>query len=108
MAEISFAGNPSKHLCGHSKYTFFCWVMTLNNVLYFIKDVAEKRIPIMLCGNKVDLRPEASAAGRKSVSRDDGERMARDHSAIFIETSAKDGQNVIDSLVQLVRYILYI
>jgi hypothetical protein len=29
--------------------------------------------------------------------------MARDHSAIFIETSAKEGSNVIDALVELSR-----
>ena len=65
--------------------------------------MSEKRIPIMLCANKLDLREEATSAGRKCVSTDDGERMARDHSAIFIETSAKDGKNVVDSLVQLTR-----
>lgn len=69
------------------------------------QDVSEKRIPIMLCANKVDLRPEASANGRKCVSVDEGERMAREHSAIFIETSAKEGNNVIDALVQLSRCI---
>ena len=68
------------------------------------KDVSEKRIPIMLCANKVDTRAEAMANGRKCITIDDGERMAREHSAIFIETSAKDGKNVIDALVQLSRY----
>ena len=57
----------------------------------------------MLCANKVDLREEAANNGRKCVSLEDGERMAREHSAIFIETSAKDGKNVIDALVQLSR-----
>ena len=58
----------------------------------------------MLCANKTDLRAEASANGRKCVSTDEGERTAREHSAIFIETSAKEGNNVIDALVQLSRY----
>lgn len=57
----------------------------------------------MLCANKVDIRAEALANGRKCITSDDGERMAREHSAIFIETSAKDGKNVIDALVQLSR-----
>ena len=57
----------------------------------------------MLCGNKVDLRSDTVPTGRKFVSTENGEKMARDHSAIFIETSAKDGQNVIDALIQLVR-----
>ena len=65
--------------------------------------MSEKRIPIMLCANKVDLRLEACAAGRKCVSTDEGERTAREHSAVFIETSAKDGNNVFDALVHLAR-----
>ena len=59
----------------------------------------------MLCANKVDLRLEACAAGRKCVSTDEGEKTARDHSAVFIETSAKDGKNVFDALVHLARSV---
>lgn len=73
--------------------------------LFLLQDVSEKRIPIMLCANKVDLRMEACAAGRKCVSTDEGEKTARDHSAIFIETSAKDGKNVFDALVHLARSV---
>ena len=68
-----------------------------------MQDVSEKRIPIMLCANKVDLREGAEAMGRKCVSQEEGQRMAREHSAIFIETSAKEGNNVLDALVQLSR-----
>ena len=63
------------------------------------QDVSEKRIPIMLCANKVDLR----SGPLKCVSTEEGEKTARDHSAIFIETSAKDGSNVFDALVHLAR-----
>ena len=59
----------------------------------------------MLCANKVDLRLEACAAGRRCVSTDEGERAAREHSAVFIETSAKDGNNVFDALVHLARSV---
>ena len=57
----------------------------------------------MLCANKVDLRGDATAQGRRCITADEGEKMAREHSAIFIETSAKDGNNVMDALVQLSR-----
>ena len=77
-------------------------------MLHIYKDVSEKRIPIILCGNKVDLRAEASSAGRRCITPDEGQRMAREHSAIFIETSAKDGKNVIDALVQLSRFLVLI
>lgn len=77
--------------------------MSVRQWIDAVDDVSEKRIPIMLCANKTDLRAEVNANGRRCVTSAEGERMARDHSAIFIETSAKDGQNVLDALVQLSR-----
>ena len=41
--------------------------------------MSEKRIPLVLCGNKVDMRQQASAEGRRCVSAEDGEKMAREH-----------------------------
>ena len=57
----------------------------------------------MLCGNKLDLRTDLVNKGYKCVSSEMGERVARDHSATFLETSSKDGGNVLDALVQLSR-----
>ena len=37
------------------------------------------------------------------MGAEDGEKMAREYSAIFMETSSKDGQNILDSLVLLAR-----
>ena len=54
----------------------------------------------MLCGNKSDLR----SAGQARISLEDGETMAKEHQAIFIETSSKDGNNILEALVQLSRY----
>ena len=68
--------------------------------------MAEKRVPIMLCGNKVDLRPEAVSRNQRVLSSEKGERLARNHQAIFLETSSKDGSNVMEALVQLSRYEL--
>jgi len=67
-----------------------------------IDEVSEKRIPIILCGNKVDQRTEPGQ-GRRCVGNEDGEKMAREYSAIFMETSSKDGSNILDSLVMLAR-----
>ena len=39
----------------------------------------------------------------RCVGAEDGEKMAREYSAIFMETSSKDGQNILDSLVLLAR-----
>ena len=38
----------------------------------------------------------------------DGERVSRDHSATFLETSSKDGANVLDAMVQLSRFVGFI
>ena len=70
------------------------------------QDVAEKRVPIMLCANKVDLRQEAMERNQSVISAEKGEKLARHHQAIFLETSSKDGSNVIEALVQLSRYVL--
>eukprot|EP00096_Caligus_rogercresseyi_P015845 TRINITY_DN8325_c0_g1_i1.p1 TRINITY_DN8325_c0_g1~~TRINITY_DN8325_c0_g1_i1.p1 ORF type:complete len:530 (+),score=109.01 TRINITY_DN8325_c0_g1_i1:208-1590(+) len=68
-----------------------------------IDDVSEKRIPIMLCANKIDLREDSIKKGTRCVSKEEGEKMARDYSAIFIETSSKCGNNVWDAVIQLSR-----
>merc|ERR1711974_372892 len=68
-----------------------------------VDDVAESRIPIMLCGNKSDLRSKYESKGQKPVSLKEGEAMAKEHEAIFVETSVRDGDNVIEALVQLAR-----
>ena len=60
----------------------------------------------MLCGNKVDIRQEAIDRNQRVVSAEQGEKLARHHQAIFLETSTKDGSNVIEALVQLSRYAL--
>jgi GTPase SAR1 family protein len=75
---------------------------SLDFFLYF-QEVAEKRIPIMMCGNKTDMREAQLKEGRTCVTTEQGEKLARDHSAIFLETSSKSGQNVIDAIVNLSR-----
>ena len=71
---------------------------------HFEQDVSEKRIPIMLCGNKLDLRSDLIDQGCRCVTSENGEKLAREHSATFLETSSKDGDNVLDALVQLSRW----
>ncbi len=44
------------------------------------------------------------AEGRTCATTEQGERVARDHSAIFLETSSKNGENVLQAIVQLSRY----
>ena len=52
-----------------------------------IKEFTQNDIIVMLIGNKVD-------KSQRVVSREAGERLARDFQISFLETSAKTGQNV--------------
>lgn len=52
----------------------FYLFIELNTIL---QEGAQKKVPIMLCGNKSDLREEAEKQGRKVVNFEEGQRLAR-------------------------------
>uniref|UniRef100_A0A3B4ARS9 EF-hand domain-containing protein n=1 Tax=Periophthalmus magnuspinnatus TaxID=409849 RepID=A0A3B4ARS9_9GOBI len=66
-----------------------------------IEDVSPEDIPIMLVGNKCDLRQE----GLTCVSNTYGEKLSMTYSTLFCETSAKDGSNVLEAVLHLARQI---
>lgn len=70
-----------------------------------IEDSSPKKIPIMLVGNKTDQRPDMIQQGRRVVRYEDGQRLSREIDALFIETSAKDGQNVQEAVIELTRLL---
>uniref|UniRef100_A0A3B3VX54 small monomeric GTPase n=1 Tax=Poecilia latipinna TaxID=48699 RepID=A0A3B3VX54_9TELE len=53
-----------------------------------IHEYAQTDVVIMLLGNKADMSSE------RAIRRDEGERLAREYSVPFMETSAKTGVNV--------------
>jgi len=66
---------------------------TFDNVIIWLKECKEmcyKDILICLVGNKSDLE------GRRAVSYEEGEKFANDNQLLFFETSAKDGNNIIE------------
>uniref|UniRef100_A0A3P8YUH0 EF-hand domain-containing protein n=1 Tax=Esox lucius TaxID=8010 RepID=A0A3P8YUH0_ESOLU len=68
-----------------------------------IQESTVEKVPMCLIGNKVDLReewPEGSC-----VSSVDGERLARTYNALFCETSAKEGTNVVEAVLHLAREV---
>nr|XP_045608230.1 ras and EF-hand domain-containing protein-like isoform X1 [Procambarus clarkii] len=71
-----------------------------------IDEACDSRVPLVLCGNKADLRASASTEGRTTISTADGERLARDCGAAFVETSSKTGAGVMEALVQLARHMV--
>ena len=63
---------------------------TLKNVKNWLNDVkryAPKKVPVVLVGNKIDLPGRA-------VSEQEGAKLAKEIGAVFVETSAKTGENV--------------
>lgn len=68
-----------------------------------IQDSTEDKIPMCVIGNKVDLReqlPEGSC-----VSSLHGEKLAKAYGALFCETSAKEGTNVVETVLHLAREV---
>ncbi|XP_036186621.1 ras and EF-hand domain-containing protein isoform X3 [Myotis myotis] len=70
-----------------------------------IEDAATESIPIMLVGNKADLRESAAAEGEKCVPAYFGEKLAMNYGALFCETSAKDGSNIVEAVLHLAREV---
>ncbi|XP_077200806.1 ras and EF-hand domain-containing protein isoform X1 [Paroedura picta] len=70
-----------------------------------IEDATHENIPIMVVGNKADLRPVAYEQGEKCVPVNYGEKLAMAYSALFCETSAKDGSNIVEAVLHLAREV---
>lgn len=78
----------------------FCWAVCLSVYLCVclsllfqawlteIHEYAQSDVVIMLLGNKADMSSD------RAIKRDEGERLAREYSVPFMETSAKTGVNV--------------
>ncbi|GFS09771.1 Ras and EF-hand domain-containing protein [Elysia marginata] len=70
-----------------------------------IEEGAVKKLPIMLVGNKTDLRDDMEKQGRRVVRYEDGLRLSKEIDALFIETSAKDGSNITEAVIELTRWV---
>ncbi|XP_078071526.1 ras and EF-hand domain-containing protein homolog [Mustelus asterias] len=70
-----------------------------------IEESTNENIPIMLVGNKADLRERAMQEGQKSVPVSYGEKLAMTYNVLFCETSAKDGSNIIEAVLHLAREV---
>ncbi|XP_054842114.1 ras and EF-hand domain-containing protein [Eublepharis macularius] len=70
-----------------------------------IEDATHENIPIMVVGNKADLRLVASEQGDKCVPINYGEKLAMTYNALFCETSAKDGSNIVEAVLHLAREV---
>ncbi|KAG0249459.1 hypothetical protein BG011_009279 [Mortierella polycephala] len=60
-----------------------------------------EQVPIMMVGNKCDLERK----GSREVSTAVGAQFAQQSNALFVETSAKTGVNILEMIIELVRDI---
>ncbi|KAM9858565.1 ras and EF-hand domain-containing protein homolog [Aulostomus maculatus] len=67
-----------------------------------IEDMSQEDIPIMLVGNKCDLRK----GGENCVPTTYGEKLAMTYNTLFCETSAKDGSNILEAVLHLARLVI--
>ncbi|KAM9367648.1 ras and EF-hand domain-containing protein [Phaethornis superciliosus] len=70
-----------------------------------IEDSTHENIPIMMVGNKADLREAVTEQGQKCVPVNYGEKLAMTYNALFCETSAKDGSNIVEAVLHLAREV---
>ncbi|NXC87718.1 RASEF protein, partial [Cercotrichas coryphoeus] len=70
-----------------------------------IEDATHENIPIMMVGNKADLRQDVTEQGQKCVPKNCGEKLAMTYNALFCETSAKDGSNIVEAVLHLAREV---
>jgi len=65
-------------------------------------DTIKKKIPFLLIGNKMDLIPEIGEV----IEREKIEDFIKKEKCVYIETSAKTGQNVEEAFVKLTQKIV--
>ena len=65
-----------------------------------IKEVKGDNFPMILCGNKTDLKDN------RKISLKEGEELAEEYNIEYLEMSNKDGHNVNEAAVIIVKKIL--
>lgn len=75
---------------------------TFNHISTWLDEVKQNGnsdMVIILIGNKSDLD------SKRQVSKEEGERFAKENGLIFMETSAKTAENVEESFLETSKYI---
>ena len=78
-------------------------IESFNILKEWIKNAKESKgndFPMILLGNKLDLEE------KRKVSKEEGEKLANEYDIYFLETSNKDGTNVNEAVIDLVKKII--
>ena len=76
---------------------------TFESITYWVKSIKEAKgenFPVVLIGNKCDLKEE------RKISREEGESEAQKNGFLFFETSNKDGTNVEEATIALISKVV--
>lgn len=74
--------------------------------IHSINEISDRTVPIIIIGNKTDLRDDKNSNYSKCISYNDGFKFAKENGALFVETSIKDGTNVERSLKDMCHILV--
>ena len=95
----------SKNFYKHSKGIILVYDVTdkksfdnLKNWISSIQENSDNNVDVLIVGNKIDLE--------KSIPTEEGRKISINYNSIFMETSAKTGENVEESFLTLLKNII--
>lgn len=68
--------------------------------------MTSKGVPVIIVGNKTDLRPTLQAQGIACVKAEDGFKISQQYGLMFAECSCKDGNNIVSTIGQLTAIMI--